>query len=343
MQFAPEVLNVLRSSDYNIVNIEGPITLAPSQKVSGVIVQSSPAFLPVFERLRCSIANLANNHIFDHGLQGYRDTIGAARRLGWLWMGAGENLDEASAPLVLNRGDVGVGLISVCHEEGPVAGPSTPGVFCHTMRRLICRRIQALKKQCDYVGVVYHGGEEIYRLPMPSRRNRLIGYLDAGADFVVAHHAHVVQGYEYVGGKPVFYGLGDFAFDYDFSTTDHGVNESVLLTMRFQKGLKPAFDATFTCHDRIGGQVRREDANPYFRLIPAGGYAAAYGVYACSVLRQQMTIQGNPRPSLRRRLRRVAGIALGLKCPYRRPLIIAGAKQAMRAILRGKEAQPPCQ
>ena len=342
MQFAPEIVDALRRSDYAVFNIEGPITEASPQKTIGAIVQNSPAFLPVLERLHCNVANLANNHVFDHGLQGYRDTIVAARRFGWQWLGAGENLDEASTPLVLRRRDVSVGLISICHEEGPIAGPSTPGVFCHTMTRLIRLRIQALKRQCDHVGIVYHGGEELYRLPMPSRRKRFIGYVDIGADFVVAHHAHVVQGYEYVSGKPVFYGLGDFAFDFDFNTRDPTVNESVLLTMRFEKGREPEFGAIFTYHDRAGMEVRILDANPVFRPIPPGGYAAAYGSYAPTALRKRMVIEDNPRPSLLRRLRRMAGIARGLTSSYHRPIIIAAIRHVMRQLLHGSKARPPC-
>jgi len=338
MQFAPEIVDALRRSDYAVFNIEGPITEAPPQKTLGAIVQNSPTFLPVLERLHCSVFNLANNHIFDHGLQGYRDTIAAARRCGWQWLGAGENLDEASAPLVLHGEDVSVGLISVCHQEGPIAGPSSPGVFCHTMTQLIRHRIQALKQQCDHVGVVYHGGEEIHRLPTPSRRKRLIGYVNAGADFVVAHHAHVVQGYEHVGGKPVFYGLGDFAFDYDFSTPDPAVNESVLLTMRFEKGQEPKFETVFTCHDRAGGHIQKIAANAWFRRISAEQYAADYGSYARQVFRQWMAIADNPRPSLLRRLRRMAS---GFRNPYQRQLIIAGVRRAMRELLHGSKTQPP--
>ena len=64
--------------------------------------------------------------------------------------------------------------------------------------------------------MVYHGGDEFFHVPMPYIRKQLKGYLDWGCDIVVAHHPHVVQGYEMLGKKAIFYSLGNFIFDTDY-------------------------------------------------------------------------------------------------------------------------------
>lgn len=333
--FASEIITALQPCDYTVFNIEGPITLAPPDKKSGLVVESSPAALGVLESLHCNVFNLANNHIFDHGLQGYRDTVEAAKQRGWLWLGAGETLQEASTPLILRKEDFAVGLISVCREEGILtAKRNTAGVFCDTSKAVLQQRIHALKKQCDQVGIIYHGGEEIYHFPTPARRRQLLGYLEAGADFVVAHHAHVVQGYEALGEKYVFYGLGDFSFDFNFSTPGPSIDESVLLVLQFQKGEPLKFTPVFTHDDRIQGHVCAKSDNPWFREIRDERYREDYANYARETLRQWMIIKGNPQPSLLRRLRRAVGLGLRITNRYQRPILLAGVRAILSNIFQ---------
>lgn len=332
MQFDAAITDLLERSDYRIFNIEGPITEAPSHKKSGKPLCSPPEYLSVLERLRCNVFNLANNHAFDHGLQGFRDTVAAARERGWQWLGAGENLEEASKPLILRGRDVAVGLISVCHREGPIAGPKSPGVFCHDSGGLIRERIGSLKRECDFAGVVYHGGEEVCRVPIPARRKRLIGYLRAGADFVVSHHAHVVQGYEYVDGKPIFYGLGNFLFHLEMYRSPNNVNESVVLSLQFEKGRPLRHTATIVRDDRIAWRLLCDESNPSFQLIPPGQYNAVYKCAALEYLigrvKRIFWDQG-----LYIRLRHMAGLVWRLKRYNVRPMLITGTWQFLKQLL----------
>ena len=77
-----------------------------------------------------------------------------------------------------------------------------------------CGDIQIAKEDNDLVIVIVHGGREHYQLPTPKQRERFRFYADAGADFVVGHHTHCYSGYEIYKGKPIFYSLGNFIFDY---------------------------------------------------------------------------------------------------------------------------------
>jgi poly-gamma-glutamate synthesis protein (capsule biosynthesis protein) len=74
--------------------------------------------------------------------------------------------------------------------------------------------IQEAKKKADYVIVIAHGGREHYQLPTPQQRERFRFFVDSGADIVVGHHSHCYSGFEKYNGKPIFYSLGNFIFDY---------------------------------------------------------------------------------------------------------------------------------
>lgn len=74
--------------------------------------------------------------------------------------------------------------------------------------------IQEAKKKADYVIVITHGGIEHFNLPTPRMVETYRFFIDAGADAVVNHHQHCYSGYEVYKGKPIFYGLGNFCFDW---------------------------------------------------------------------------------------------------------------------------------
>lgn len=74
-------------------------------------------------------------------------------------------------------------------------------------------KIVHARKQCDYVIVISHGGNEFYHLPSPRIKALYRFFIDAGADAVVSHHTHCFSGFEVYRDKPVFYGLGNFIYD----------------------------------------------------------------------------------------------------------------------------------
>ena len=67
----------------------------------------------------------------------------------------------------------------------------------------------------DYVVVIVHGGHEYFQYPSPRMKKTYRFFVDMGADVVVNHHQHCYSGYEVYNSKPIFYGLGNFCFDWD--------------------------------------------------------------------------------------------------------------------------------
>ncbi len=340
VQIAPELLAVLGECSHVVVNVEGPLTESTPVVRRGIVLQSSPGAAQVLNALHCTVLNLGNNHLFDHGLPGYRDTLELARRHGWLCFGAGEKLEEAAAPLVLSLPSGEVGMLSVCDRwNDKMATNTRPGVYCHTALREVKSKIDSLRTNCRWVGINYHGGEELFRLPMPSRRRRLLGYLGAGADFVIAHHAHVVQGYELDSGRIVYYGLGDFFFDVDHFRGIPEVDESVIPILGFSPSGRIDHRRIFTRFNRQTKQLVVVPDNEWGYEIQADRYRRDYRRYARARFRDWMTVEIHPDFSAFRKLRRFIGVLLNMKDPYIRPVLLAAFQSYLSLLASWRNAK----
>lgn len=80
-------------------------------------------------------------------------------------------------------------------------------------------RIAELKSQCDLVVVQLHMGFQFAAAPSAALREVAAEAIAAGADLVIGHHPHVLQGAEWIDGRLVVWSLGNFAFDQDFLST----------------------------------------------------------------------------------------------------------------------------
>ena len=266
-----ELGEILRLNDYNIVNLEGPLTSSPSQKKTGISLQSDPSCGEVLHAIGTNVLNLANNHLMDCGSTGLEDTLTLAAKHRWQTFGAGHSLEEASRELVLAGQGKEIALLGVTHKEGMVAGDRSPGVFSDHPHQLVRSRLQDLKAKHDWVILNYHGGEEFTFLPMPRRRKLLQTYLEWGADIVVAHHSHVVQGFETHGNKAIFYSLGNFVFDIKPHHHREGTDASVILILEFGRNSFD-FHPVFTHIDRFSGKVQQAPDDERFRQISDFGY-----------------------------------------------------------------------
>ena len=234
-----EVLSFLLDSDHLIVNVEGALSLGETgvekEGVKSLIHSCDPAAAEFLTKIKADIWNICNNHIMDAGAKGIGDTIKLASSLGVKTLGAGMNLSEASAPVIINEAG-GIGLIGVGYQRAcRKAGEDTPGCFSWSDMDLIRERIAEVKKSCRWCVVVAHGGEEFTALPSPYTRDRYISYLEAGADIVISHHPHVPMNYETFPGKAIFYSLGNFVFDTDYQRSQFNTEYGVFVKLHFSE------------------------------------------------------------------------------------------------------------
>ena len=238
------VLEFFHSADHICANVEGALIDASDTGEKGVLFHSmNPKAAQVFGKMQADIWSLGNNHTMDAGLEGILNTKAIATQMGVKTVGAGLNIDEASAPVYLEEAG-GIGLISLSYLVGCVPATDTqPGTFPWDAMELIAKRIAEVKAKCRWCVVICHGGEEFSAMPLPYTRDRYLKYLELGADVVVGHHPHVPENYElFDNGKAIFYSLGNFIFDTDYQRAHLYTDKGILLKLSFTEE-KMDFDA----------------------------------------------------------------------------------------------------
>jgi poly-gamma-glutamate synthesis protein (capsule biosynthesis protein) len=94
------------------------------------------------------------------------------------------------------------------------ATATKPGVAPLPSTGLLLAQVSAAAQQADFLIVSFHWGVESDYTVNPAERNLAHKVIDAGADLILGHHPHVVQGLEIYKDKLIAYSLGNFVFDH---------------------------------------------------------------------------------------------------------------------------------
>jgi poly-gamma-glutamate synthesis protein (capsule biosynthesis protein) len=226
------VLGVVEESDCFVANLECPLTTGEHRRSKvGRSLKAHPAVAPALERAGISVLSLANNHIFDYGLQGVRDTIRVLNTHSIAWCGVGESAEKAARPLFISVGGVRIGLLSYAEHEFNWQDDRD---WCTSLLDPAenVLQIQSAACQCDRVVVLLHSGPENWHYPSPRMVKMCRAFARAGASAVLVSHAHAIMGTEYEAGVPIVYGLGNFMFD-DPLAAGESWTQGLIVQLRF--------------------------------------------------------------------------------------------------------------
>jgi poly-gamma-glutamate capsule biosynthesis protein CapA/YwtB (metallophosphatase superfamily) len=156
---------------------------------------------------------LNNNHTMDRGPEGLADTLRYLREAGVKPFGAGMDIDEASAPLLVPtpHGTVAVLAFGDNFRQAAVAGPGQPGTIPYDEPNVAQAAARARAAGARWVVAFVHWGNN-YQPIRPEQRRVAERFANAGYDLVIGHHPHSSQPVEIVNGVPVLYSLGNFVF-----------------------------------------------------------------------------------------------------------------------------------
>lgn len=211
--FGELLLKTLKEADYRIFNLETPLTdvAAPINKVGGALLAPTST-VTAMKKIGVDLFSLANNHIMDQGEQGLDSTCKTLKRAGISYVGVGRDIQTASKPHVFVVKGKKIGVYSCAEHEFSIATNkhcgANPVDFLDAPDHIV-----QLKKQCDYVIVLYHGGKEYYRYPSPILQKVCRKFVEKGANLVVCQHSHCIGSYEYYKDNMIIYGQGNFIFD----------------------------------------------------------------------------------------------------------------------------------
>ncbi len=187
--------NIFLNDDFTTVNLETTLTNATNKAVKKFRFKGDPSYARILELGGIEAVNLANNHIHDYLDKGYQDTITSLKNQNIGYFGYDNKY-------ITTVKDTKIGAL------GYEGWADTPEI-----RSQVEQDIKDLRAQgAQIILVHYHWGSERHYAPDSSQKSLARFTIDSGADLILGHHPHVVQGIEEYKGKFIAYSLGNFMF-----------------------------------------------------------------------------------------------------------------------------------
>lgn len=242
-----DTLPLLQKADLTIANLECPLSHkgTPTKK-TGPRLRGKPSDMSVLKRAGVDVVSLANNHILDYGQEAFFDTLKAAQAEGILTVGAAQNLTESKTPLMIEKGDMCIGIMSFAEEEFSIASDSRGGA---SLFDPYCAfdEIAEARKKCDYLIILYHGGIEHYELPSPLLQKKCRKMIQSGADLVLCQHSHCIGSFETYQDGAILYGQGNAVFGRREGNTRW--NQGMLVSVELTEGTHNISFRVFEAND----------------------------------------------------------------------------------------------
>jgi poly-gamma-glutamate capsule biosynthesis protein CapA/YwtB (metallophosphatase superfamily) len=246
------VRDVLAGFDLRITNLECPLTTANTgHPTKGILFRGRPADVTIMRDEGFEFVSLANNHTMDYMEAGLLQTGETLDAVGIAWNGSGMNDIIARQPILMNYNRLQLGIISMSNRDGHYnnyqpfldAGRNRPGFAL--WNRAGIESTVGLQDSVDLMMYFVHCGSEysfiprdgdeiipgveeveiddpwvIFSMEPDSGEVALRHYaIEQGADLVICHHPHVIQGVEVYQGKFIAHSLGNFVFDLSYNET----------------------------------------------------------------------------------------------------------------------------
>lgn len=242
--FFQNVQPVFAQDDLTIVNMEGTLTEETTREPKQFAFKGDAEYAKILTAGAVEAANLANNHSFDYGKKSYEDTIAALEAEGISSFGY-----ERTAVMDIKGVKVGLAGVYELAEH----------IDC---KQDLLDNIASLKEQGAQIIIVsFHWGQEKENVPSDVQVELAHAAVDNGADLVLGHHPHVLQGIEEYKGKNIVYSLGNFCFGGNSAPSD-------MDTMIFQQ--------TFTVKD---GKLQEDNVTNILPCKISSAYEEGYNNY----------------------------------------------------------------
>ena len=232
--------NYILNADFAVANLEAPFTQGGTYFEKKKYRFKVPTdYADVVLRAGFDVLTLANNHILDYGYEGLYSTLNVLKRLNISSCGAGRDLESAEEGVVVQKGCWRVGFLaySLTYPSDFWASSKKCGTAFPMNKRLRARIERMKREEADIVVVSFHWGGELMDRPKGYQRYWAHKAVEYGADLVIGHHPHVVQGFEIYNNRLIAYSLGNYVFGSYSKNVDFGM----LLKVRFGYN-------TLSCH-----------------------------------------------------------------------------------------------
>jgi hypothetical protein len=292
----------LRQADVAFMQLELPISTRGARLPQVRHTDRSPlSSAQAFRDAGFSVVSFAGNHCMDWGADAMFDTVHALREAGLAVVGVGANIEQARQPAIVTVKGRRIAFLAYssilplnfwADENRPGCAPmrawtlyeqiehDQPGTPCrvHTFANrddlaALIADIRKVREQADFVVVSLHWG--IHFVPgVIADYQREVGRaaIDAGADVILGHHAHILKGIDIYRGKPIFYSLCNFAMDLHMDEK-HAQSKGFREIQKLHPDWQPDFSSSYNFppdsrHSLIVKCVLRADGTPRITLLP---------------------------------------------------------------------------
>ncbi len=193
--FSKGVREVLSADDLSVGNLEGVLTDKNLKNafIKPFSFKGPSIYTNILKAASIDSVNIANNHTRDYGMEGFKDTITI--------------LSDAHIP------HFGEGILDVREIKGRKFGFAGHRGWNPDIKHTAKKEIESLRAQgAEIVIFVFHWGEEREHIANKIQREIAHYVIDSGADLIIGHHPHVLQGIEEYKGKKIVYSLGNFIY-----------------------------------------------------------------------------------------------------------------------------------
>lgn len=219
------LIDFLEKATFRVFNLECPLVDSKSQiQKAGPALMAPISSINGIKVLGVDLLTLANNHIMDQGEKGLLSTLNVLDENDINYFGVGSNLMEAQRSFITYINKRKIGFYACVEHEFSIADEKNPGANPFDVLESF-DHVSCLKKQCDSVIVLYHGGKEHYRYPSPFLQRVCRKFIENGADIVICQHSHCIGCEEKYQNGLIVYGQGNFIFD----SHNHPTSQTSLL------------------------------------------------------------------------------------------------------------------
>jgi poly-gamma-glutamate synthesis protein (capsule biosynthesis protein) len=203
------VRDQLRAPQLTFANLECPLSETGPHDPHNCCFRAEPATASVITDGGIDVVALANNHTLNAGRDGILNTFATLDKAGIAYCGSRAERERSWEPVIFDVKGTRVGFMActdLSFEHGSYAKFDKDPAVAQAA-------VKSAREQCDLLFVSVHWGEEYESMPRDRaiRTARLL--IDAGADCILGHHPHTLQGIGVYKGKPILYSMGNFVFD----------------------------------------------------------------------------------------------------------------------------------
>jgi len=261
-----KVMPIISQADLLFGNLECPLSTHDEPAQKRYVFRGDPALAHELKSHGFDALSVANNHAYDHGKTALGDTLRNLKAAGITSVGGGFGNDEPYKPKIVEVNNMKIAFLGAQNIGWYGTSDGVPGIAMINEKRLI-EEIKNIRNKSDFIIVSLHWGIEYTDNPLDTQKELAHKLMDNGADIIIGHHPHVLQGIERYKNGYIAYSLGNFIFNNDddlacrtiiltFDLYPNGTISNPMIAPVKIKGFRPELDYTSDCEKTINRLIK---------------------------------------------------------------------------------------